>query len=81
MPAGAPARAKMRDRRYEEAIASLDLPSALDVAAQVRTYLQHQDADLSHKNNVLRLVKQTVSQEITLITLGPTIDKGPTGQH
>ena len=71
----------MLDERYEEALALLGLPSARDVAAQVRTYLQHQNAELPLKNNVLELVKQTASQEITSITLGPTIDKGPTTQH
>ena len=81
MPSGAPIRAKTLDDHYEVALASLGLPSARDVVAQVRTYLQHQDAELSRKNNALRLVKQTVSQEITSITLGPTIDRGPTDQH
>jgi len=81
MPSGAPTRAKILDDRYEEALASIGLPSARDVAAQVRTYLQHQDAELSRKNNALSLVKQTVSQEITSITLGPAIDKEPTDRH
>ena len=81
MPTDAPIRAKKLDARYEEAIASLGLPSARDVAAQVRTYLQYQDADLPRKNNALRLVKLTISQGITSITLGPMIDKGPTDQH
>jgi hypothetical protein len=71
----------MLEEQYEEALASLELPSARDVAAQVRTYLQHEDAELSRKNNPLRLVKQTTSKDITSITLGPTIDKGPTDQH
>jgi hypothetical protein len=81
MPSGGSTRAKILDDRYEQALASLALPSARDVAALVRTYLQYQDAELPHKNNALKLVKQTVSQEITSITLGPTIDKGPTDQH
>jgi hypothetical protein len=81
MPGGAPTRARMLEERYEKDLASLGLPSARDVAAQVRTYLQHEDAVLSRKNNPLRLVKQTASQGITSITLGPTIDKGPTDRH
>ena len=74
-------RATILDEQYEQALASLTLPSARDVAAQVRTYLQHRDAELPRKNNAIRLLKQTVSQAITSITLGPTIDKGPTDQH
>jgi hypothetical protein len=81
MPSGAPTRAENLDDRYNEALASLRLPSARDVVAQVRTYLQHQDAELSRRNNPLKLVKQTVSQAITSITLGPMIDKGPTDEY
>jgi hypothetical protein len=81
MPSRAPARAKILDDRYEETLASLGLPSARDVVAEVRTYLQHQDVELSRKNNPLGLVKVTVNQGITSITLGPTIDKGPTDKH
>src|SRR5262245_18897462 len=81
MPSGAPTRAKILDGRYEEALASIGLPPAQDVAAQVRAYLQHQDAELSRKNNALRLVKKTESHGVTSIMLGPAIDKGPTDQH
>ena len=63
MLSGGSTRAKILDDRYEQALTSLALPSARDVAAQVRTYLQYQDAELPRKNNTLRLVKQTSSQE------------------
>ena len=43
--------------------------------------LQRQDADLGHRNNVLRILKKVESHDLTFITLGPSFDQGLTDSH
>jgi hypothetical protein len=81
MPSGAPERAKTLDVGIERFLAGIILPSLRDLVAQIRTYLQRQDADLGHQNNVHRILRTVESQHRTLITVGPSIDKGPTDSH
>ena len=75
------ARAFRLDRGLEQLRASISLPSSRDSVAQVRTYLQNRNIELGKKNNVLKILKEEKSQDIVLISLGPSIDKGPTDSH
>jgi hypothetical protein len=81
MPAGAPQRAKTLDGGLERQLASAVLPSSRDVIAQVRAYLQMQNADSGNKNNVYKIFKTALSQDVTSISMGPSFDKGPTDSH
>ena len=81
MPPGAHERAEALDGGIEQSLAGLALSSVRDSVAQIRTYLQKQDADLGHRNNVLRILKIAESQGLTFISVGPSIDKGPTESH
>ena len=81
MPTGAPTRARSLDERYEQSLLSFALPSVNDLVAHVRTYLRRQDAEIGHRNTIARILKVVPSYEVTSISLGPTIDKGPTDSH
>ena len=81
MPGRAPERAKTLDGELERWLGSIVLPPSRDTAAQLRTYLQKQNADMGNKNNVHGIFKTERSQDIVSITLGPTFDKGPTESH
>ena len=81
MPARAHERAKALDGGIEQSLAGLALSSVRDSVAQIRTYLQIQDADLGYPNNVARIFKTTWSHGLTFISMGPSFDKGPTDTH
>jgi hypothetical protein len=78
MPDRAHERAKALDGGIEQSLAGLALSSVRDSVAQIRTYLQIQDADLGYPNNVARIFKTTWSHGLTFISMGPSFDKGPT---
>ena len=77
MPARAHERAKALDEGIEQSLAGLALPSV----AQIRAYLQGQDADLGHRNNVLRILRTFSNHGLTFVSVGPSFDKGPTETH
>jgi ribosomal protein L21E len=81
MPTRAHERAKTLDGGIEQSLSGLELPSVRDLVAQIRTYLLRQDADLQHRNNVHRILRTIESQHRTVITVGPSIDKGSTEPH
>jgi hypothetical protein len=81
MPARAHERAKTLDGGIEQSLAGLALPSVRDSFAQIRAYLQWQDADLGHRNNVDRILRKNESKQRTVITVGPSLDKGPMDSH
>jgi hypothetical protein len=81
MPARAHERAKTLDGGIEQSLAGLALPSLRDSVAQIRTYLQRQDADHRYRNNVPRVLKTFESHGLTFISVGPSFDKGPTDSH
>lgn len=81
MPAGAPDRARLMDRRLEESLTSLRLPGSRDVMSQLRGYLLRQNANLGLQNNVYGGLKKMTSHDLVYITLGPQLDKGPTESH
>ena len=81
MPTRAHERAKTLDVGIEQLLAGIVLPSVRDSVAQIRAYLQWQNADLGQRNNVLRILKKNEDQHTAVITVGPSIDKGPTDSH
>ena len=81
MPARAHERAKALDGGIEQSLAGLALPSVRDSFAQIRAYLQWQDAALGHGNSVPQILKKEPKDDLTFITLGPSFDKGPTDSH
>jgi hypothetical protein len=62
-------------------VESIVLPSSRDTFAQVRTYLQKQDADTGNRNNVYKILKTTTSRDVAYMTVGPSFDKGRTDSH
>ena len=81
MPTQPHERAKRLDEGTERFLAGMALPSVKDCVAQIRIYLQRQDADFGHRNNVLRILKKVESHDLTFITLGPSFDQGLTDSH
>ena len=81
MPDRAPERAKTLDVGLEKLLASISLPPRRQAIAEVRTYLQRQDADMGHRNNVLGILRIKTSRNEVFITVGPEFDKGPTDSH
>jgi hypothetical protein len=81
MPARAHERAKALDGGIEASLAGISLPSVRDSVAQIRTYLQNQDADLGHRNNVARILKTDGNHGLKFISVGPSFDHGPTESH
>ena len=77
MPTRAHERAKALDGGFEQSLAGIALPSV----AQIRTYLQMQDADLGHRNNVARILKTFSNHGLTFVSVGPSFDNGPTETH
>jgi hypothetical protein len=68
MRTGAHERAETLDGGVAQTLSGLALPSLRDSVAQIRTYLQKQDADLGHRNNVLRILKIAESHGSTSTT-------------
>jgi hypothetical protein len=81
MPARAHERAKALDGGIEQSLAGLALASVRDSVAQIRNYLQLQDADLRNRNNVQRILKTFSNHGLTFVSVGPPFDKGPTETH
>ena len=81
MPARAHERAKTLEGGIEQSLAGLELPSVRVSFAQIRAYLQWQDAALGHLNDVPRILKKADSHGLTFISVGPSFDKGPTELH
>ncbi|MCX6631355.1 MAG: hypothetical protein NTW28_27395 [Candidatus Solibacter sp.] len=81
MPTNAHERAKTLDGGIEQSVEGLALRSLRDSVAQIRTYLQWQDADLGHRNNVARILRMVGNHGLTFISVGPSFDHGPTESH
>ncbi len=81
MPDRALSRAGELEARIEQQAATVALPSFKEVLANVRVYLNWQNANARGKNNVLQILKHTRTGDVGTIILGPTIDKGPTNTH
>lgn len=66
MPARSHERAKTLDGGIEQSLAGLALASVRDSVAQIRNYLQTQDADLRNRNNVQRILKTFSNPNVRL---------------
>ena len=77
MPTQPHERAKRLDEGTERFLAGMALPSVKDCVAQIRTYLQKQNADSPTQNNVHKLLKRIASHHVTSISVGPPFEKGP----
>ncbi len=81
MPTRAHERAQALDGGIERSLAGIVLPSLRESVAQIRTYLERQDADLGYQNNVHRILKTVENHHVVSISMGPSFDDGPTESH
>lgn len=75
-------RATSLDTKLQAQVDGFHLPPAHKVFSGIRAYLIRRADEMSATNNPWNLLKsKEVTNGIWLITLGPTIDKGPTPGH
>ena|ERR1017187_1071800 len=79
MPTQPHERAKRLDEGTERFLAGMALPSVKDCVAQIRTYLQKQNADSPTQNNVHKILKRIASHHVTSISVGPPFETGSPG--
>lgn len=75
-------RAERVDLRIHEEITKSHLPAARKMLSEIRAYLIRRSEEMEANNNPIKLLKTSKEANgITLILLGPPIDKGATPEH